>query len=501
MLFYRMVSARLETGKDRMAAMLRRLTTERAAIIIVFLLLFAMAARIALDPDMWWHIRLGQRIRETGESVYADGFSHTHTGVVHKNHSGLAQVLLYACWIVAGYLGLTLFVSVTAVGGMFLIYRAGSGSIYMQGFVLVLGAACASAYWSPRPQMFTFFLAAALLLMLMRLKRRGSAPLWLLPLLMWLWGNLHGGYIVGYVFIVAFIAGEGLNNLVGASETAVAPSLLRRLCGVSLLSLLLLPLNPLGLSVFAVPFETVGISDLRSFIQEWKPPDFAQPITWSLVLLLALFLASVWGSRRRIDFSEWLLVAVTLIMALYSVRHFSLFAIATVPAVTRRLDTVLMRRGWTIRRRTRETPRRVVLNLVLISLVALGALAQVRYVSSANTVDQALRLNYPVSAVEYLNASDLEGNLLNSYNWGGYLIFEASGFPVFIDGRTDLYRDFLAEYTSAAFGTPAWSDVLDRHDIGIVLIETGGALAARLDTDSNWLQAYQDAMASIFIRL
>ena len=484
-----------------MAAMLRRLTTERTAIIIVFLLLFAMASRVAVDPDMWWHIRLGQHIRETGESVYADPFSHTHTGVVHKNHSGLAQVLIYVCWSVGGHLGMTLFVSITAVGGMLLIHQAGRGSIYMQGFVLVLGAACASAFWSPRPQMFTFVLAATLLLLLKRLKRRGSAPLWLLPLLMWFWGNLHGGYIIGYVFIIAYVVGEWLNNVVGVNEPALAPNLIRRLCGVFLLSLLLLPLNPLGLSVFTVPFETVAISGLRSLIQEWQPPDFTQPITWSVVLLLALFLASVWASRLRFDVSEWLLVAGTLIMALHAGRNISLFAIATVPAVTTHLDDVLTRKGWTIRSRTRETPCRVALNLALISLVALGALAQVRYVSSANTVDNTLELNYPVSAVQYLNASNLEGNIFNSYNWGGYLISEAARFPVFIDGRTDLYRDFLAEYTAAAFGTPAWSDVLARHDIGIVLIETDGALAARLDTATDWQRAYRDAMSSIFVRL
>jgi hypothetical protein len=35
--------------------------------------------------------------------------------------------------------------------------------------------------------------------------------------------------------------------------------------------------------------------------------------------------------------------------------------------------------------------------------------------------------------------------MFNSYNWGGYLLWELPEYPVFIDGRTDLYDDELVE--------------------------------------------------------
>ncbi len=481
-----------------MAGPMRRLTTERTAIAIVFILLFALASRVAVDPDMWWHIRLGQQSLETGKIVYEDSFSHTRSGLVHKNHSGLAQVVMAFLWRLGGHTGLTLFTASTAVGGMMFLYVSGRGSIYMQGFVLVLGGACAAAFWSPRPQMFTFLFAAILLFLLRRLKRNGRSPLWCVPILMWLWGNLHGGFIIGFVFIGAFILGESLNRILGTGEQAVSSRNLRRLCGMTLCSLALLPINPLGLDVFAVPFETIGISGLRQFIQEWKSPDFAQAATWPFAALIVVVLAVSWASRRKLDFGEWLLVGGTLIMALYSARHISLFAITAVPVVTTDLDTVLARRGWVLARRSEETPIRTVLNLSLICLVALGTIARVGYVSSPETVSQSLALNYPVAAVDFLNAGPLEGNLFNSYNWGGYLILHAAKFPVFIDGRTDLYRDFLDEYIAAAFGVPAWRDVFARQDIEIALIETAGPLAGRLDTDESWRRVFRDDVASIY---
>ncbi len=483
-----------------MATALRRLTTERAAIVILHLLLFALASRVAVDPDMWWHLRLGQQIVASGDFIYADSFSHTQAGKLHKNHSGLAQLLMLACWRAGGHLGMTLFTSALAVAGMRFVYRAGSGSIYLQGFVLVLGAVCAAAFWSPRPQMFTFLCAAILLYALRRLQQRGDAPQWPLPLLMWIWSNLHGGYIVGYLLIAGFVLGELLKRSAGLGDRGLAPPALRRLCGFTLLSLLLLPVNPLGLSIYTAPLETLAIPGLRSYIQEWKPPDFSQPINGSFIVLAALLLFSVLASRRRFDLSAGLLAGGTLIMALYSGRHLSLFAITAVPVITTNLHEVLSSRGWTLPRRSEETPGRIALNLALIALVALGTLGQLRHVTSASSLEQVLDLNYPRRALEFLSAESSAGQLFNSYNWGGYLIFHAPGFPVFIDGRTDLYRDFLGEYAGAAFGGPRWREVFANHDIGAALIESDSPLAAQLEAAEDWRLAYGDAVARLYLR-
>ena len=50
-----------------------------------------------------------------------------------------------------------------------------------------------------RPQLFTFMLLAATLALLVRDNYRGRAPLWLVVPIMMLWGNLHGGFIIGII--------------------------------------------------------------------------------------------------------------------------------------------------------------------------------------------------------------------------------------------------------------------------------------------------------------
>ena len=79
---------------------MRQLTIERTASIILFVLLFAMAARIPTDTDTWWHIRSGEHTLEHG-MIYADPFSHTANGQPWINHSWGAQVIMALVWRLA----------------------------------------------------------------------------------------------------------------------------------------------------------------------------------------------------------------------------------------------------------------------------------------------------------------------------------------------------------------------------------------------------------------
>ena len=402
-------------------------------------------------------------------------------------------------WRLAGHLGLTLFVSSLATAGMVCLYRAGAGSVYMRGFALVTGAACAAAFWSPRPQMFTFLFSAVLVYALFDLKYNGRDRLWRLPPLFALWVNFHGGYIIGLLFLGAFLLGEFVNAAFALGDSRVQPIKLRKLLLMALLSIAVMPVNPLGINVFAVPFDTFSIGGLRQYIQEWQPPDFSQPYTWGFIVLLLLAIGAKLASRRRIDATEYLLVGGTLGMALLSGRNLSLFTVAAVPVATIHISDVLMRKGWILPHRALETPGRSLINLLLIGLVAAGVLMRLNYVSSDMTARAAVSQNWPLDAVRFLQSTALEGKLFNSYNWGGYLIFRARDYPVFIDGRTDLYRDFLDEY-AAAYGSQAWREILDRWQIGIALVESSSYLAGELEAAPDWRLAYADRIARVYAR-
>ncbi len=480
---------------------MRQLTIQRTAFIILFALLFAMAARVPADSDTWWHLRSGQYTLSQG-MIYSDPFSFTMRGQPWINHSWGSQIILYACWQLGGNLGLALYTAVLATGGMYLVYQMCSGNVYLRAFAVVIGAATAAVFWSARPQMLSFFLSALILYLLYLYKRRKIDRLWWIPPIILVWGNLHAGFSIAFILIGGLIAGEVIANLVNReAEHLISWARLRKLVIVALVSVAALVVNPYGLQMLAVPFQTVNIGALRDFIQEWNSPDFHQRQVWPFVMLLLGTLGAVGASRKRLDWSDFLLFSGTAFMALLAGRNIALFAVVATPILTDHLDAILTERGWVLKPVRRPSQRMALVNLLLVILLLIGALAKVLLVLDPETVatDQATVL--PVAATDFLRESDLPGPMFNSYNWGGYLIWFLPDEPVFVDGRTDLYGDeFLRQYLDTARGAEGWQDTLDQYGIRLVFVEAQSGLARQLAVDPAWTLAYEDDMAVIYSR-
>jgi hypothetical protein len=480
---------------------MRQLTTERTAAIILFVMLFALAARIPTDTDTWWHIRSGEYTLTHG-MIYADPFSSTMQGQAWTNHSWGSQIILYLVWKLAGNLGLMVYMAGLATAGMFLVYRMSAGNAYLRAFALVLGAATAAVFWSPRPQMISFFLSTVILYIIFLYKRKGIDRLWLIPIVMCIWGNMHAGFSIGFILLFGTIAGEILGNLFDkGGEHVISWRGIRKLALVTLVSVAALVVNPYGLDMLRVPFQTVSIGALQNFIQEWNSPNFHGRETWPFIALLLALLGAAGFSSKRLDWTDFVLVSGTAFMSLLAGRNISLFAVVATPVLTYHLDAFLSERGWTLRPVRYATPTMARVNVLLIALVLLGALAKIALVMNPKTVNEAQAQFLPVQAVDFLNAERPNGPMFNSYNWGGYLMFGAPDYPVYVDGRTDLYGDtFLTDYLHTYTAGSGWRETLDQQGINLVVVEAGSGLAGALREASGWRVGYEDANAAVFER-
>jgi hypothetical protein len=213
-------------------------------------------------------------------------------------------------------------------------------------------------------------------------------------------------------------------------------------------------------------------------------------------------LGAAGASPRRITWTEFLLVAGTGFMALTSGRNIALFAVAATPVLCVHLDALLTARGWKLRPLKTVSPRIGLINATLIGLVGLGVLGYAAGLFiDPEKVRETQAMVLPVDAVEALNAARPDGKLFNSYNWGGYLSLFAPAYPVFVDGRTDVYGDeFLTQdYYRTAVGAPGWQETLARYDIGVVLVEPQTGLAYALRDTPGWRVAYEDDLAVLFV--
>jgi hypothetical protein len=369
----------------------------------------------------------------------------------------------------------------------------------------VLAAAAAAVFWSPRPQMFSFMLGALVLYLLHLYKRERVDRLWLIPPIMMIWANLHGGFAIGFIFLFGSIVGEVLGNLLNGGDADVVQwGRLRKMVIVAAISIPVITINPNGVQMLAYPFRTVGIGVLQDFIQEWASPDFHKVHAWPFLLLLLGLFAAVGLSSRRIDWTDLTLVTGTAFMALTAGRNIALFAIAATPVLSHHVNVWLTDRGWQLRPRRRMSKTMLAINWVLLLTVVLFGVVKIVSALNEKTVRAAQEEFFPVEAARFLDESPPPGRMFNSYNWGGYLMFAAPNVPVYVDGRTDLYDDsFLREYLKIVLIRDGWEGALDEQHIGFVAIEANSGLATMLRTmPGKWEEHLFDAERSaIFVRV
>jgi hypothetical protein len=479
-------------------------TTRRLFVLVLFSAIFAMAVRETLDPDMWWHLRAGELIWQSGVPT-ADTFSFTVPGKEWFAHEWLTEALMWQVYRLGGLPGLSLFFAGLVTAAYGLVYQASPGRPYVAGFVVLLAALASLFFWGVRAQVVTMLLAAAFIFVLegFRAGRFGRRALLALPALTVIWANLHSGYLLGVGLIAAYAAGEAAERLLARNKRGEgAAGDIRWLALVAGACLLAAALNPRGFALWVYPFLTLGSASMQAYIGEWQSPDFHDRLFWLFGPYLAvLFLSHVLSSKRP-TVTEILLVLGGTAAAFLSARHIPLFTLLTAPLITHQAMGLLEGSRWypTLAGTAAARPARVatLVNLAALVFVLLGAGLWI--VQRLLNNEPAIAANYPAAAVAHLGPEVLaQRRGFNHYAWGGYLIWQ--GIPVYVDGRADLYGDnFLVDYLEVGAAGDGWAQQLAAHGVDYVLLPPTADLGRYLETDPGWVRSYTDAIAHVYVR-
>jgi hypothetical protein len=487
--------------------------------VLLAILIFAMAARTPLDSDMWWHLRAGEVTWTSRQPLMTDIFSSIQTGSQWINHSWLSQVGMYLLFRCGGYLALGAAVALLATLSMMSVYLQMSGSPLLRAFLLVLGAAVCAPVWTPRPQLVSLVLFAGLAYLLYLYKWRQRNLLWLSVPLFILWSNLHGGYVLGLLLMGSILVGELLNHGLRFYQGNM---LSWRSCGKLALWLglagLVVVINPNGEAMWTIPFKTIGVNAVQQSIDEWGSPNFHILIQQPMIWLLLATLGAIGLSSRRLDGSDLVSLGLFTYLALLARRNFGPFAVIALPILSRHLVSFLEEwritntdrlekwRMWIwfqhISRPPKEKTRlQLGINILICTVLLVIALGKLALVSQPAFVQQNLQSMFPDRAAAWVEFQQPKGKMFNDYNWGGFLIWRLPEYPVFIDGRTDLYTDQqLADYVSTINGKPGWEQILTDNQISLVVIPPESGLAGQLDQKPDWWRGYGDETAVVYLR-
>jgi hypothetical protein len=315
------------------------------------------------------------------------------------------------------------------------------------------------------------------------------------------WVNQHGAFIVGLGVIGIFIIGRLVDALIGViqekrSLKGIVNHSLWGLMAVLLLCTLVTLINPNGIQILAYPFQTVNDTSLQQFNQEWASPDFHER-TW---IPLAVMYLSLIGfglkSKRSISTTNILLVLVFGFMALSALKHVALFALVSIPVLADQIASVLLFSESQTKNDRFSKPFSLIILLGMIFLMV-NAL-----INLEDKQERVTRERFPVDAVNYMTENQVNGRILNSYNWGGYMVWNLyPQYKVYIDGRCDMYgAEFVTHYVDIYFAKPGWQASLEEEKIEYVLVERGTYISAALQQAQDWLLIYEDDVSVLYGR-
>jgi hypothetical protein len=470
-------------------------------IVVLLCALWAVFFRQTMleDPDTWWHIKTGTDIWHSRTFPAHDTYSHTFYGQPWIAKEWLSQIILYLSYTAAGWNGVSFIaaVSVCLLGGLMYSTLTLHLRPVVAATIIVPSLVLASITFLARPHTLTLALIVMWSHHLFEAARQSRSPNFGLLTILLLWANLHAGFTLG--FVIAFFA---FLDFLERTRLANRPALMRWIIFLVLCPVVTL-IHPYSYQAILMTFTVVGPNEALSFIEEWQPFNAPERYIHEAALLAMVFALLVSGVR--FTFAKSLFIVLILHMFLVHIR-FSYVLFPLLPVVIASDIVVqfpkLSAAFW--RSEDRDPFERALARAFKLSVATAVIAATIisvlflRVLTVKPVDDVAAR-----GAIAYAMEHKLSGNVLNSGNFGGPLIFH--GIPTYIDGRTDqlFLGGFITgdEKMQKPGGEKLFLEALENFEIQWTLLMPADARILILDGLNGWRRAYSDEFAVIHIRV
>ncbi|MFH1017445.1 MAG: hypothetical protein V1798_04585 [Pseudomonadota bacterium] len=456
-----------------------------------FVLLFIGHTIPLIDPDMWWHIAIGQDILRTGHLPAVDTYSHTMFGQPWHYPDWLGGVLLALLYQLGGVPGLILGISAVftliyvvlwdlcrSMGMDIRWWPVTAFSLHYSLALFTLG----------RPQTFGFLFFAIVLWLLV--KSRKEHPHWLfwIPVVQILWINTHrSALLTPCLLLAALVLGEKGDR--------------KRTLWVFALSCLATAVHPDVRRLLTASVPLFTNPEWRQHVSEWaalSPKFFLMIYATLLVSVVLLGLTAIHRPRLFKDCRTELVFGLLLFVVGF--RHNRMLAfssVALVPLAFHRLCLVPSRRLVKI---SFAYSVLLVGSLIFSWWAPAGAVQWKRYM-----VGWGVSARFPKAAADLIQEELPGSRLFNVLEDGGYLLFRLRGeSKVFVDGRTFILypMSITMESVEALSSRASWDRITREHDIDVAVLpmRDPDRFASFLSGDPRWPVVFFDDYHVVHVR-
>lgn len=514
---------------------------KRIISIIVFLSFFLLFISIInkymsiklWDYDLWWHLSTGKYIVETKTIPDKDPFSFVNKLEENKSINPtreryilkkywLAQVFFYKIYDAFGDKGIIILRSLLLFATIFFVFswfKRNNVSFYIIYPLVFLVFSQTMRFTGERPVLFTVVFTVLIFFILDDFKQRKSKIIFALVPLMLLWANMHGGFILGIVFIGAFMAGETLNYFI-FKKGLVSKKALMTLLIVGIIAIAVSAVNPNGFDAFLT--LTKQNKMFQAGVQEYFSPftlykSHLRPIDWEYIALVALFPVILALRNKKIDIVHLFILCGLLYMSVTALRFIIYYVCIGTMIIGKDLHCLLEDYFKKVNINKLKFESLAAVLIFISSLLFTFGFLDINRVTFA----KAVTISVPKGAADFIESHDVQGNMFNDMGFGGYLIWRL--YPkkqVFIDTRQLNYA-VMREFEMITLSMisldknrrepppgkkPLWERILDHYDIDLIIIDTidvfGGIkpLIFSLIKNDSWAPVYGDFISVVFVR-
>jgi hypothetical protein len=541
----------ISSGNETRLIWMRWIIPSIADLIFVALLglvaFTALSVRLLGDAGIGWHIRTGQLILSSQAIPRVDPFSSSVAGQPWFAWEWLYDAMVGWLDRAAGLNGVVfltaLIIALTFSWAFRLLLRRGTNVLVALALVL-LAVSAAMIHFLARPHVLSWLFSMVWFWILDSSERNPAASpgkvrqhrylVWLLPLFMVVWVNVHGGFLLGFALLGIYwfsstwqwfrLSGDRFENV--RYENARFEDVLQKfragkrsrdLAVIGGLSTLATLVNPNG---WRLPVHIYGYLSnrfLMDHIDEFQSPNFHGVAQKCFAILLLLTLVALAAKRRGpVLASEFLLILFAVYSGLYASRNIPVSALLLILVIGPRLSDALQSLADGVLKRSFQSPAspHFLSRMQSIDLSLRGHLWPIAAIILTGWIvfhggklgsDPLMNAHFdakrfPVAAVEYLEKQSVPSSVFAPDSWGGYLIYRL--YPetkVSVDDRHDFYGEaFLKSYLKTEHVEPGWQDFLLEHRVGGIMVPKDSALANILLETPRWQMIYTDDVTMVF---
>ena len=442
-------------------------------------LAFAVSAFSLPIDDFWLSLASAREIALGADPSRAITLTWTPMQADALNPQWGAQVILG----LGGTLGWALAVNAALIAaglGLTALRVAQRASSRSSAIALLLAIGVIAPHLLARPQSFSIALLPLALLCLERARGRLWLPL-AYGLLIAVWANLHGAFVIGQLAAAAAFIGSGFDRRSGPMIMALT----------ALLALVAPLANPAGPALLAYAFTQPASDVIRAISVEWQPAWPWIPVAtayWAYLLLLVPGRLAPPRGRP----GELVLLLLLALLAASSIRHIPWFVLASAPLLASDVDRMLAARpslGRAIGQVGGPLGDARAPIVVAAALVVTLVFQSIRPALPESL--GRLTPDEPVAVAEAL-ANQVEAGsrtpILNEQVWGGYLAWRLGDrVRTAMDGRIEIRsRQTWVEYFALMHGEQDPAARLDRAGVRWAALAPHRESLVRELQDAGW---------------